>query len=60
MRYLWRILVKLEFCPQSFGKVSNIKFYRNPFELFHVDRQTGRRTDVTKLIVAIRNLNEGA
>jgi hypothetical protein len=54
-------LVKLEFCLQSFGKVSNIKFYRNPSE-FHVDRHTDGRTDgrtnVTKLIVAIRNLTK--
>ena len=47
--------MKFEFSRQVFEKVSNIKFHQiHPVgaELFHADR----RTDMTKLIVAFRNL----
>ena len=43
--------MKLEFAGQIFEKFSDIKFHRVGAELFYADR----RTDVTKLIVALRN-----
>ena len=47
--------MKLEFSRQSFGKVSNIKFHLNPPVGAETDRQMGRWTDMTKLIVAFHN-----
>jgi len=47
--------MKLQFSRQSFEKYSDIKFNENPSsgsEFFHADR----RTDMTKLTVAFRNL----
>ena len=46
-------LKKLSQFPRQILGYSNVKFHENPLgaELFHVDR----RTDTTKLIVAIRN-----
>jgi hypothetical protein len=42
---------------QIFEKSSNIKFYQNPASSIRVVPcgQTGRRTDMTQLIVAFRN-----
>ena len=57
-----RILIKLEFARQIFGKRSSISFIKlRPLEaeLIHAERQTDGRTDVqtdmTKLVVAFRN-----
>jgi len=50
--------MKLEFSRQSFEEYSNIKFHENPpvrAELFHADRRTDRRTQMTKLTVTFRN-----
>jgi hypothetical protein len=49
---------KLEFVRQIFGKYSNITFYNiHPLgaALLHVDGQRDRRTDMTKLLVALCN-----
>jgi hypothetical protein len=51
--------MKLEFSRQIFEKYSNIKFHEiHPVrtELFHADGQTDEQTDMTKLIIAFRNL----
>jgi hypothetical protein len=56
------IWMKLEFSRQIFDKASNIKFLENPFSGSRVvpcertDRWPDRRIDMTKLIVAFRNL----
>jgi hypothetical protein len=47
-RFSCRILTKLEFSPQIFEKVSNIKFHqvcRVGAALSHADRQTDRGAD---------------
>ena len=55
--------MELEFLQQIFEKVSNIKFHQIRSvgaELFQADRQAdrrmNRRTDVTKTVVAFRNI----
>jgi hypothetical protein len=54
--------MKLEFSRQIFEKYSDVKFHENPSSERRVvpcgreDTQTDGRTDVTKLIVALRNL----
>jgi hypothetical protein len=51
--------MKLEFFQQIFEKYANMKFHKNPSSGSRVvrcglrERQTGRRTDMTKIIVAI-------
>jgi len=56
-RYSYNILMKLEFSRHIFEKYSNIKFHENPscgsrvVPCGHTDGQT----DMTKLIVAVRN-----
>jgi hypothetical protein len=53
-----QILKKLEFPRQIFEKYSNIKFHENPSSGSRVvpcGQMDGGRTDMTKLIVAIRN-----
>jgi hypothetical protein len=49
--------MKSEFSWQIFEKVSNIKFQQNPSSGSRVVPygQTGRQTDMTKLIVAFHN-----
>jgi hypothetical protein len=50
--------MKLEFPGQTFQKYLNTKFHENSpmgAELFHANRRTICRTDMTKLIVAFRN-----
>jgi len=48
--------MKLEFSGQIFEKYSDIKFYEIPSSGSRVPcGQTGRRTDMTKLIVCFRN-----
>ena len=60
--YSCPVSMKLEFSPQFFEKYSNIKFHENPFSGGRVvpcgrmDGRTVRHTDMTKLIVAIRNI----
>ena len=62
--------MKLELCQQIFEKYSNLKSHEYPFsgtqvvqcgreggqEGRHAGRQAHRRTDMTKLIIASRNL----
>ena len=59
-RYFCRILIKVEFTGQSFERVSNNKFHQNPSNgsriLFRAEKKAGRRTDMTKLIVAFCNI----
>jgi hypothetical protein len=43
-------LIKLKFSLRLFEKHTNIRFHENPFSGRHVE------TDVTKLIVAFRNI----
>ena len=45
--------MKLEFSRQSFEKYTN--FRPMGAEFLHADRQTDGRTDMAKLIVAVRN-----
>jgi hypothetical protein len=47
IRYSCQVLIKLEFPRQIFDNFSNIDFHDRPVraELFHLDRQTGRRAD---------------
>ena len=53
--------MKLKFFRQIYENISNIKFYQNPSSGSRVvaseqtDRQTDRRTDITKLIMDFRN-----
>ena len=50
--------MKLEYCRQSFEKLSNTKFRVNRSrgaELFHLEGQLGRQADMTKLVVAFHN-----
>jgi hypothetical protein len=49
--------MKLEFSRQIFEKVANVKFHQNPSSGSRVVPcgYTDGRTDMTKLIVAIRN-----
>ena len=48
--------MEIEFSRQIFEKVSNIKFNQNPSSRTRVPLgQADRRTDVTKLIIAVRN-----
>jgi hypothetical protein len=51
--------MKLKFSKQNFEKKSQIltliKILPVGAELFHADKQTDRRTDMTKLIVAFRS-----
>ena len=53
--------MKLEFSREIFEKYSNIKFYENPSSgslvvpCGQTERQTYIRSDITKLIVAVRN-----
>jgi len=50
--------MKLEYSRQIFNKFSNIKFHEIHSvwdELFHVDRQTERPTDIKELIIILRN-----
>jgi len=47
--------MKIEFSRRFFEKYPNTKFNENPSveaEFFHVDRETERQTDMTKLIIA--------
>jgi len=53
IRYSCLILMKLAFFGQIFEKFGNIKFNENPFSGSRVF--TDGRTDMTKLIVALRN-----
>jgi hypothetical protein len=58
----FRILVKLRFSRQIFEKSlisSFIKIRPEGGELFHAARETNRRAEVTKLLVAFRNLEKG-
>jgi hypothetical protein len=54
--------MKLELSRQIFEKYSNVKFHENQssgsraVSCGRTDRQTDRQTDMTKLIVAFRNL----
>jgi len=56
--------MKLEFSRQIFEKYSNIKFNENPSIESRVvpcgrtDGQLGRRTDMTQLIVPLRNFEK--
>jgi hypothetical protein len=55
--YFCQILTELEFCRQIFEKYSNTKFHKNPSSGSR-DVPSGRtdgQTDMTKLIVALRN-----
>jgi hypothetical protein len=57
-RYFCQTLMKIEFSQQIFEKYSNIKFHENPSS-GRRDVPYGRidrRTDMTKVIVAFRNL----
>jgi hypothetical protein len=49
--------MKLEFSVQIFEKYLDIKFSGNPFSGSRIvpSGQTGGRTDMTKLVVALRN-----
>jgi len=52
---LYKILIKLQFSLQIFGKYSNIKLNENPFSgrrVLSCGRTDGQR-DITKLIVAL-------
>jgi hypothetical protein len=53
--------MKLEFCGRIFEEVSNIKFNENPHSGSRAVPcgQADRRTDMTKLIVAISNVAKG-
>jgi hypothetical protein len=53
-----KILVKREFCRQIFEKYSNIKFHEIPSSESRAVPcgRADRQTDMTKLIVALRNL----
>jgi len=56
--YACPILIKLEFSGQIFenSEISNfMKICPVGLELLHADRQTDRRTDMTKLILTFRN-----
>jgi hypothetical protein len=56
--YSCQVLKKLELAQQIFEKYSNIKFHENSPSGSRVvlcGQMDGRRTDMTKLIVAIRN-----
>jgi hypothetical protein len=53
-RYCCQIVMKLEFSGQVFEEYSNMKFIGNPSSESRVV-PCGRRTDMTKLIVAFRN-----
>jgi len=54
-RYFCPIWIKLEFSERIFKKYSNIKFHKNPSSSNTVvsGGQTGRRTDMTRLIAAL-------
>jgi len=60
-RYFCKILIKLKFSGQVFGKPSNIKFHYYPsngsrvFPLGQTDISTDGRADMSNLIVAFRN-----
>ena len=56
-RYSCHILIKRELTRQIFEKYSNIKFHENPSSKSRVVPcgQTDGQTDMTKLIVALRN-----
>jgi hypothetical protein len=58
-RYYCAIVRKRELSKQIFEKKTQISNFINirpvSAELFHADRRTDRRTDMTKLIVAYRN-----
>ena len=59
IRYSCEILMKSEFSLDFLEKYPNVKFMKiRPMgeQLFHVDGQTNRRTVMTKLVVAFRNL----
>ena len=56
--YCWQILMKLEFSRQLFEKNKNTKFRENlsvTAQLFDAEARTDWRTDVMKLLVALRN-----
>jgi hypothetical protein len=51
--------MKLDISLQTYEKQSNIEFHENPFmgaQSFRTDGRAGRRTDMSKLIVAFRNI----
>jgi hypothetical protein len=56
-RYFCPILMKFEFFERIFEKYSNIKFHENSSSRSRVvpGGQTDRRTDMTRLIAALRN-----
>jgi hypothetical protein len=57
-RYSCQIFMKLEFSRHVFEKYSNIKFRENPSSVNRIVQcgRTDRETDMTKLIMAFRNL----
>ena len=58
IRYSCPISTRLEFSPQNLEQSSTIKCHENlsvRAELFHVNGQTQRRTDMKKLIVTFPN-----
>jgi hypothetical protein len=55
--------MKIKFLRQSFKKYSYDKLHKNPSvgaDLFQVDGQTDRQTDMTKLIIAFRKISKSA
>jgi hypothetical protein len=55
-RYSFQILMEFEYSRQIFEKYSDSKFHENPPSGSHV--ASCRRTDMTKLLVALPNFAE--